>query len=304
MTQTELYILALWRRLGRIWAEIVLQYLLLGTTLSDELWDTLIEAMARLMEFEDLQAAADLQWRGLHRRLEIPQPTAPDGVPDMSRIRGMNDWYDEHAKQTHPIIQWRAQQIAKVEREYIEKKAVIAAELHLNIRERREVAPQYVGYRLNRFRRDAIGQIENTAKQLQLAIPEVGAMFPYLRYVTREDARVRPTHAAMHGFVALRTWPGWSYCVTPTGFNCRCGCTPRTMQEAIKAGWADSKGNPKFIVKWPNTASKMNYDLGIPFHGVEDYKAVPAILRRRIFPDPGPWMMPRFVATSADISAA
>jgi uncharacterized protein with gpF-like domain len=44
-------------------------------------------------------------------------------------------------------------------------------------------------------------------------------MRPLLRYVTVGDNDVRPSHAAMNGFVARRNHSAWRTWYPPNGFN-------------------------------------------------------------------------------------
>jgi SPP1 gp7 family putative phage head morphogenesis protein len=56
----------------------------------------------------------------------------------------------------------------------------------------------------------------------QLRDPAVVKALPYWKYLTVGDDRVRPTHAAMDGFVARQDDPVWRRWYPPAGFNCRC----------------------------------------------------------------------------------
>lgn len=66
--------------------------------------------------------------------------------------------------------------------------------------------------------------------------PEVVAAFPLYEYHTVGDARVRPTHAAMNGYVARRDDPIWETWWPPCGFNCRCTVTAISAVEAERDG--------------------------------------------------------------------
>ncbi len=123
-------------------------------------------------------------------------------------------------------------------------------------------------------------EIAQVCEQVELIAPGIGRAFPYAEYTTRADARVRPTHAAMHGFVALRSWPGWRIIRPGNGWGCRCGLVFRTKRQAIQRGWMAADGTPLFEVRWPNAESKANFDAGR-------------------FPDEG-WHGPKFVAADAE----
>jgi SPP1 gp7 family putative phage head morphogenesis protein len=56
----------------------------------------------------------------------------------------------------------------------------------------------------------------------QMRDPSVVAALPFWKYMTAGDGRVRPTHAAMDGFVAAQDDPIWRRWYPPCGFNCRC----------------------------------------------------------------------------------
>lgn len=132
-------------------------------------------------------------------------------------------------------------------------------------------------YALKRFERDSVGTIKNDSDQVTLSDPLVGAQFQIAEYFTRDDRRVRPTHAAMQGFVAARGWDGWPKCRPLNGWNCRCGCRFLTNKEAEKLGYIGSDGKPRFEKRWPNTAARLNYESGK-------------------FPDPGPFAQPKLWA--------
>jgi hypothetical protein len=62
--------------------------------------------------------------------------------------------------------------------------------------------------------------------------------FPYLRYATRRDDRVRDNHAALEGFVASSDWAGWRLVEPPNGWRCRCRTIPITWEEARRRRWS------------------------------------------------------------------
>lgn len=55
--------------------------------------------------------------------------------------------------------------------------------------------------------------------------------FPYWRYSSILDRNTRPSHAAMHNFVARYDHPVWSYWMAPNGYNCRCWVGIATPEE-------------------------------------------------------------------------
>lgn len=56
----------------------------------------------------------------------------------------------------------------------------------------------------------------------QLHDPRIAGIIPAFRYVTMNDERVRPAHAAMEGFVAERDAQIWNVWWPPNGWGCRC----------------------------------------------------------------------------------
>lgn len=155
-----------------------------------------------------------------------------------------------------------------------------------------------IDYRVRRFKRDQASRIATATEEEWLKIPAVGRAFPYAEYHSREDKRVRPTHATMAGFVARRTNPVWNWVLPSTGYNCRCYRILRTIRESIARGWMSKDGKPLFAISWPNEAARANYQRGIPYHGNGDTSAVPKELRNRVFPDPGPFMISRAIASA------
>lgn len=65
-----------------------------------------------------------------------------------------------------------------------------------------------------------------------------------LRFVTMEDERVRPNHAAAEGFVAHARDPVWFGLAPPLGWRCRCGLALVDRDELQRRGLANAKGEP------------------------------------------------------------
>jgi SPP1 gp7 family putative phage head morphogenesis protein len=59
------------------------------------------------------------------------------------------------------------------------------------------------------------------------------------RYVTQDDPRVRPTHAAMHGVMRPLNDPLWKTWTPPAGMGCRCYREPATADDLKKQQWTD-----------------------------------------------------------------
>jgi SPP1 gp7 family putative phage head morphogenesis protein len=68
-------------------------------------------------------------------------------------------------------------------------------------------------------------------------------VFPFLQYVSMEDGRVRPTHAAMNGIVLPRDHEFWKTHTPPHEWGCRCQAIPLTEDDHADLVAAD-KGKP------------------------------------------------------------
>lgn len=73
--------------------------------------------------------------------------------------------------------------------------------------------------------------------------PDVADLIVAYRYANPVSHRSRPCHAAMNGFVAVKSDPIWPIIWTPCGFNCRCHIRDVHRGEAIKRGILDAEGN-------------------------------------------------------------
>lgn len=60
---------------------------------------------------------------------------------------------------------------------------------------------------------------------------------PWLLYDAVDDARTRPEHAALDGFVAQADDPVWNTIAPPSGFNCRCGLLQLDDEELADLGY-------------------------------------------------------------------
>lgn len=66
--------------------------------------------------------------------------------------------------------------------------------------------------------------------------PAVKKRWPYFRYISRDDRRSRPEHAALHGLVLPKDDPFWHSHTPPWDFNCRCDLEDADEDEAEKTG--------------------------------------------------------------------
>ena len=65
-------------------------------------------------------------------------------------------------------------------------------------------------------------------------LQKVKDIFPYLKYVTMRDNRVRESHIMLNGLVFHIDDPFWDENYPPNGWNCRCGVQPLTAEDAQK----------------------------------------------------------------------
>lgn len=66
--------------------------------------------------------------------------------------------------------------------------------------------------------------------------PTTMKLRPYWQYMTADDKRVRPEHAAMHKLCFKATDPVWSLWYPPNGFRCRCYVVSRSKRQVEKMG--------------------------------------------------------------------
>ena len=76
--------------------------------------------------------------------------------------------------------------------------------------------------------------------------PVVRKFVPLMKYNATRDARTRPTHKAMDGFVATVEQIDGQGIACPLGFNCRCSWSPVPLSVAAAKGWCDDDGVPDY----------------------------------------------------------
>jgi len=69
-------------------------------------------------------------------------------------------------------------------------------------------------------------------------------VFPYRQYLSSEDGRVRPHHAALNKMILPANHPFWLAHTPPWEFNCRCDCVALTQEEVDEIA-ADEAGKPE-----------------------------------------------------------
>jgi SPP1 gp7 family putative phage head morphogenesis protein len=87
----------------------------------------------------------------------------------------------------------------------------------------------------------------NVAKKRAGERPVVKQAFPYWMYLTAQDSRVRPEHAALNGKIFAKADPIWLRMYPPFGWNCRCTVRDVTEREAKRAGAAVEKNGAAFV---------------------------------------------------------
>lgn len=68
----------------------------------------------------------------------------------------------------------------------------------------------------------------------------------YFRYVSKDDAKTRPAHAALHGLILPKNHPFWEKNYPPNAWNCRCKVRAYTAEELASRGWSVSESAPEF----------------------------------------------------------
>lgn len=275
MTEAEKLYRRILTDLRREYQHVVLQVVKLGPGVALDQWGNLRDSLQEALQMTDVVAASKLHWRAFHESTLVP---SGPGVT-VSDVIAENAWLNRHVQQTNPMILATANRVARIEHDYYLRRW----EQGKLTQEKFEASKSPL-WRLEMFYRTTLGDVGATSQQVELANPDVGVNFPFAEYRSRDDARVRPTHAAMDGFVALRSWPGWSRARPKCGYNCRCVLRFYSRFEAVQKGWMTESGKPRFVVRWPNSIARANWN-------------------QDKFPDPG-WFGPKFVAPGADLEAS
>ena len=256
MSPAKHYFDVLWFHLASIYHQIIDDIGRRGEP-PVSLWGDFKAGTVKVLSWVDLVSAANLRWRAMHTKVILPDEQGALHIPDMAMISDQNLWVHLHREITSPLIEARAKWMLEQEQIYLEKKRQ-AIESWM-----KDPQPEHTPmHRLDRVQRDAMTEIANVSEQVQLSDPRVSDAFPFAEYHTREDRRVRPTHAAMSGFVAVRSWQGWPLAVPPCGFNCRCYLIFVARFEARQRGWLDKHDRPKFELRWPNSLAESNWNDG------------------------------------------
>ncbi len=70
-------------------------------------------------------------------------------------------------------------------------------------------------------------------------------VFPYRMYISSEDAKVRPSHAALNKKVLPANHPFWQNHTPPWEYNCRCDCVPMTQEEVDELAASEAAKAPE-----------------------------------------------------------
>ncbi len=110
---------------------------------------------------------------------------------------------------------------------------------------------------------------------------------PYLQYISIQDARTRPSHAALHGLVFRHDDPFWDSHAPPNGWNCRCRIRALSERDIKRRNLPVSQG--KDHLQKINQVAGVNKRTGEVIHreGVTYRGPGPTGKRVAMTPDPG-----------------
>ena len=263
MSPTERFYRRLLRQLRQRYGEVVGDIIFREKS-GAPAWVDFRNGLEEVFRWASIVQSGKIRYRALGEKIELPGPI--DEI-ELGDLMDANPWLRGQSEVLFPIIAQQTDAVVDAEKTFVQEKAEA-------IKRNPKGLPLY---RLEAVYRNTLATIVATSDQAQLADPDVGNAFPYFQYNTREDGRVRPTHRAMDGFVALRQGEGLDimrHVLPPAGFSCRCFAMYFGWSQAVRKGWAKAKGEPKWEFKWPSKKARMNYEAGL-------------------FPE---WSEPRFVA--------
>ena len=249
-------------------------------------WARFASEMVMTLKWAGMAKAAALRFRATGETVRIDEQRDPGFDPqalDLGRIIRENPWIENLSIITDERIRMLVAFVVEREQVYARK---WAAEERAKVKTKmdRELIPMH---RLESFYRQGVKEITTVSEQVVLAEPEVDDKFPFWEYVTKDDARVRPTHAAAHGLVICR-WNDEGIrlledVMPPNGWGCRCAGRHMTKFEAIRRGFMGHDYTPGFAYKWSSSQARRNYDIGaFPDRGWGNernkYVAVPRIV--------------------------
>jgi len=99
----------------------------------------------------------------------------------------------------------------------------------------------------------------------QMTDADVLEAFPYWRYVTMDDSRVRPEHRAWHGITLPADDPFWDAHYPPNGWGCRCRVKVVSRREYAKVADPKKSAPPSKTYEWknPHTGEVLQVPVGI-----------------------------------------
>jgi SPP1 gp7 family putative phage head morphogenesis protein len=226
-------------------------------------WRAFAQQMKLVLQWVDVTKASALRARATGKKLSVPQLLDPGYVQgekplNLDQLVAANPWLRTHGALTEDRIDQLVEFISGKERQYGQTWVQSKRAKRDN-----QLIPMH---RLEMFYRQAVKETATNSEQHELDDPEISDRYPFVFYHTKDDRRVRPTHALMHGFLACR-WREDGVAIMriispPAGYNCRCEWRMVTVSEAKGKGWMGKGGVPLFAYKWPNRQAQWNFDHG------------------------------------------
>jgi hypothetical protein len=209
MTDAEILYRQTLADLRKVYGRTILDVAKRGDNVPEDIWTELGTKFESALKMTDVIAASNIHWRATHVQTAIP--SAKSTIND---IMLENAWLNAHSMRTHPYIEDLAKRVSLIEKDYyLQRWEQGKLESPLDLRKQ----PLW---RLEMFYRTTMGDVHATSQQVQLSDPAIGLRFPFAEYRSRDDGVARPTHKAMHKFLAHRSWEGWPRARPKNGFNC------------------------------------------------------------------------------------